>query len=230
MSEQLLGPLLLDVESMSREQLIAFVRNETREKLCFLDKLSKDEVFDLARMKNLAVWESEFTVRKWHDAEVYEDTLLRAPDEEVIKRHNLLMYGGVSCLWEALIGNGTASAGQALTYFNNANAAVGVGDSTTSPAATQTDLQASTNKVRVGMVATYPQHTDATTSGAATIVFQSSFPASGGTAANFAWNECGVFNSSTAATGRMLNRLAPGGGFGTKAGGVWSLTVSLTIS
>lgn len=184
---------------------------------------------DHSRHEN-AQWRVKFRLEKFFNATVPEETVGVKPDEVISFEKNLLMYGGASCLWQALIGNGTSSAGQNLTYFNNAQAAIGVGDSTTSPAATQTDLQASSNKVRVGMVASYPQHTDGTTSGSATITFQSSFPASGGTAANFAWNEVGVFNSSTAATGRMLNRMAPGGGYGTKSGGVWTMTVTITLS
>jgi hypothetical protein len=146
--------------------------------------------------------------------------------ETIEREGNLLMYGGVSCLWQALLGNGTTTAGQSLTYFNNACAAIGVGDSTTAAAATQTDLQAATNKIRVGMDATYPSHTDATTSGATTITFRATF---GTIAANFAWNEWGVFNSSTAATGRMLNRKVES--LGTKPNTqTWQFSVSISIS
>lgn len=142
-----------------------------------------------------------------------------------IEKHegNLLMYGGVSCLWQCLIGNGTGTAAQTLTFFNNGNAYIGVGDSSTAEAATQTDLQASTNKLRVGMDATYPQHTDATTSGAATITFRSSFTSG---QANYAWAEWGVFNGSSG--GRMLNRKVQANG--TKSTGTWTLTVTLTIA
>lgn len=139
---------------------------------------------------------------------------------------NLLMYGGASCQWQTLIGNGTATAGQALTFFNNAQGAIGVGDSTTAAAATQTDLVAATNKLRKAMDATYPQHTDATTSGAASIVFRSTF-ATGD--ANFAWQEWGIFNSPTAATGRMLNRKVESLGTKTSAS-TWTLTLTLTLA
>lgn len=139
---------------------------------------------------------------------------------------NLMMYGGASCNWQTLLGNGTATAGQALTYFNNGNAAIGVGDSTTAAAATQNDLQASTNKLRVAMDATYPQHTDGVTSGAASAVFRSSF---GTSQANWAWQEWGVFNSSTAATGRMLNRKVESLGTKTSAS-TWTLTLTLSLS
>jgi hypothetical protein len=146
--------------------------------------------------------------------------------ETVEREGNLLMYGGASCLWQALIGNGTTTAGQALTYFSNTRAAIGAGDSSTAAAATQTDLQAATNKARVGMDASYPTHTDATTSGAATITFRATFDTS---TANFTWAEWGIFNSSTAATGRMLNRKVEALGTKTSAQ-TWQMTVTITLA
>lgn len=119
---------------------------------------------------------------------------------------NMLMYGGASAQWQTLIGNGTATGGQNLTYFNNANAALAVGDSSTAAAATQTDLQgatAPTNKIRKAMLATFPVHSDGVVVGSASIDFKSTF-ATG--EANFQWNEWGLFNSATAGVGRMLNR------------------------
>jgi hypothetical protein len=139
---------------------------------------------------------------------------------------NLLMYGGASVLWQALIGNGTATAGQALTFFNNTQAAIGVGDSTTAAAATQTNLVAATNKLRKAMDATYPQHTDTTSSGGASIVFRSTFAT---TDANFAWQEWGIFNSATDGTGRMLNRKVESLGTKTSAA-TWQLALTLTLA
>ncbi len=149
-----------------------------------------------------------------------------SPREIVDREGNLLMYGGASNLWQCLIGNGSATAGQTLTYFNNGNAAIGSGDSATAAAATQTDLQAATNKVRQAMDATYPTHTDGVVVGAASIVFKSTF---GTAAANWAWNEWGVFNSATAATGRMLNRKVESLGSKTSAAS-WAFTVTLTLA
>lgn len=146
------------------------------------------------------------------------------PAEVIEGEGNLLMYGGVSCLWQCLIGNGTGTAAQTLTYFNNGNAHIGVGDSNTAAAATQTDLQASTNKDRQPMESTYPQHTDATTSGAATITFRSVW---GSLEGNFQWREWGIFNGSSG--GRMLNRKVED--LGTKASGsTWTFTVTATIA
>ena len=149
-----------------------------------------------------------------------------APEPYEVYRNamNLLMYGGASCLWECLIGNGTGTGGQTLTYFNNGNAYIGVGDSSASEVATHTDLQASSNKVRVAMDATYPTHTDGTTSGAASTVWRSTF---GSSSANFVWNEWGIFNGSSG--GRMLNRKVSS--LGTKvSGATWQLTITLTLS
>ncbi len=180
------------------------------------------------------VWKARVERHRWADPDGAILARLRAgaafadlpaPDEVIERVGNLLMFGGASCLWQALIGNGTGTAGQALTFFNNANAAIGVGDSTAAAAATQTDLQAATNKDRNAMDATYPQHTDGTADANNDIVFRSSF---GAAEANFAWQEWGVFNSPTAATGRMLNRKVES--LGTKTTGTWTLTVTLTLA
>lgn len=183
-----------------------------------LDKLAVPEGFTAAGVADLAILSGQ----------EQRDVLLAAGiTPEVDERAgNLLMYGGASCLWQCLIGNGTTTADQTLTYFNNTRAAVGVGDSSTAAAATHTNLQAATNKLRVAMDATYPQHTDATTSGAASIVFRSTFSTA---QANYAWNEWAVFNSATDATGRMLQRKVES--LGTKtSSSTWTLTVTLTLA
>lgn len=146
----------------------------------------------------------------------------RDPTDVFTAEDNLLMYGGASCLWQCLIGNGTGTAAQTLTYFNNGNAYIGVGDSSTSEAATHTDLQAASNKIRKGMDATYPQHTDATTSGAASIIYRCTLGTSEG---NFAINEVALFNGSSG--GRMLNRKVSSLGTKTSAS---SATVTLTLT
>jgi hypothetical protein len=104
------------------------------------------------------------------------------------------------------------------TFFSSANARIGVGDSTVAFAAAQTDLQASTNKLRKAMDATYPNIS------ANVIKFQSTFV---GSEANFAWQEWGVFNAASA--GVMLNRVVENNG--TKLSGqTWVFQVSLTIN
>jgi len=141
----------------------------------------------------------------------------------VVEASNLLMHGGASLLWEHSRGNGTTTAGQALTYLNNANAAIGAGTGATAVAATQTNLQGAT-RARKGMDPNYPEHTDGTGSGTHTINYRATF----GTAdANFDWQEVGVFNSPTDGIGRMLNRLVSA--IGTKTSAV-SRVVTVTIS
>jgi len=104
------------------------------------------------------------------------------------------------------------------TAFNNANAYLGVGDSSTAFAAAQTDLQAASNKLRKAMDATYPQQA------ANVITLQATF-ASGD--ANWVWNEFGTFNASSAGT--MLQRKVSA--LGTKASGqTWQFQVVLTYS
>jgi hypothetical protein len=153
-----------------------------------------------------------------------------APTDRQDEEGNLLMYGGASILWESLIGNGTSSAAETLSYFSNSIAALGVGDSSTAAAATQTNLLAGTNGYRQVMDSTYPTHTDALTSGAAAIVFKITVGTSN---ANFAWAEWGIFNgvgSSSPPVGqRMLNRAVTALGTKTSAGS-WALTVTITLS
>lgn len=148
--------------------------------------------------------------------------------ETVVVEGNAVAAAGVSALWEFALGNGTTTPAQSLTYYANAGAAIGVGDSTTVNASPCifTDLQASTNKVRAAMDSTYPQHTAGSAAVNMTITFRATFSTS---AANWVWNEWGVFNSATAGAGSMLNRAVVS--LGTKtSSATWQLTVTLTIS
>lgn len=136
------------------------------------------------------------------------------PDDVVESEGNILVTAGINAMLTLLIGGGG-------TAFNNTNAYLGVGDSSTAAAIGQTDLQAATNKLRKGMNATFP-----TTPASGSTQFQSTF---GTSDANFAWNEVGCFNASSGNT--MLNRAVPGGGLGTKASGAtWTLTLTVTIT
>jgi hypothetical protein len=172
-------------------------------------------------------WHAKWTIDKragdWTGDQI-DAGLAPEPYDVIDGDGNLLMYGGASCLWETLIGNGTGTGSQTLTYFNNGNAYIGVGDSNTAAAATQTDLQASTNKARKAMDTSYPTHTDGAASGNAQIVFRSTFGSSDG---NFAWAEWGVFNGASG--GRMLNRKVESNG--TKSSGsTWTFTVTLSLA
>lgn len=109
-----------------------------------------------------------------------------------------------------------ATIGAGVTAFNNANAHIGVGASTTAFSASQTDLL--TTPTRKAMDATYPS------GGSNVITFRSTF---GTSDANIAWQEWGVFNASSAGT--MLNRKVES--LGTKTNTqTWQFTVTLTFT
>lgn len=139
------------------------------------------------------------------------------PYEVLEGEGNALMYGGAGAIWNLFIGG-------SVTPYDNSNAFLGVGDSTTATASTQTDLQAPTNKFFIPMDSGYPLHYDGTGSGAATIIYKGT---AGTGDANFDWEEWGLFNASSA--GRMANRKVES--LGTKtAASAWTLTVVISIS
>lgn len=137
---------------------------------------------------------------------------------DVVETDNTLMNGGVSLLW-ALARNATGAGTGDLAYLNNANAAIGAGDGTAAVADTQNNLQG-VNRLRVGMDAGYPQHTDGTATGSKTITFRSTYSTA---QANYDWQEISVHNSATDGSGRMLNRKL-------QAIGVKSNTVSRIVT
>lgn len=104
------------------------------------------------------------------------------------------------------------------TFFTNANAYTGVGDSSTAFSAAQTDLQASSNKLRKSMESTYPQISSNV------LTFRSLY---GTSEANFAWNEWAIFNASS--SGTMLSRKVESLGTKTSAQS-WQITCTLTLS
>lgn len=105
-----------------------------------------------------------------------------------------LVNKGLEIICDALVGGAT------FPRLNNANAGLGVGDSSAAFNATQTDLQgavAPTNKIRKAMDAGYPQVSTNT------ITWQATYLT---TEANFVWEERGVFTAVPAGTGAMLSR------------------------
>jgi hypothetical protein len=144
------------------------------------------------------------------------------PEEILVVEGNLLVNEGIQRLLDLLIAAGGAS-------YNNAGAFIGVGDTATAAAATDTELlatQNAANRFYKGMVATYPQRT------AQTVDWRSDFTA---TEANFVWNEWTIAAGATTASGAgflvgttNLNRKVQS--LGTKATGTWTLTGSVTIS
>lgn len=101
--------------------------------------------------------------------------------------------------------------------FNNANAQIGVGDSTVAATPTQADLQG-TNTAYVSMDAGYPMITDQI------ISFRSTF---NGDVANFSWSEVSIRNSATG----MVNLNRKVQAMGTKAApAIWSVTLQVTLT
>jgi hypothetical protein len=105
------------------------------------------------------------------------------------------------------------------TAWDSSNARLGVGDSSTAASATQTGLQASTNKTFKAMDSTYPQRTNQTAEWRATF---------GSNDANYAWEEYTVVNAADD-SGVNLNRVCSSKG--TKASGeTWTLSLQITFS
>lgn len=136
-----------------------------------------------------------------------------APFEVIKGEDNCLLNSGIDEMWDLVTGvaSGTGH------IYDNAKAQIGVGDSATAANATQTDLQAASNKTYKGMEGGYP------TSTAQKATFKSSF-ASGD--ANYVWNEWVVKQLTSL---KCLNRKVDS--MGTKASGsTWTLEVTITLS
>ena len=134
-----------------------------------------------------------------------------------------LTNDGTNVIASALIGDA------GYTLYNNANAALGVGDDNTAFAVSQTQLQAEANAtgaIRTEMNVSFPIR-DPDNDGSDNLIrLQSTF----GTAeANFNWLEWGVFNDSATGSGQMLCRVVEDLGTKTNAS-KWVLEVDLTIS
>lgn len=122
-----------------------------------------------------------------------------------------LTNDGAEVIADRLVGTGSAA-------FDNANAYIGVGDSTTAFTQTQSDLLG-TNTHREEMDGGYPTHTTGTNQ----ITFRATFESAD---ANFTWQEWGIFNASSGGT--MLNRVVEDNGEKV-SGHTWEFSVTITI-
>jgi hypothetical protein len=168
-------------------------------------------------MKNheSAGWLCRFRLSKYHED---LDTFTGTPDDfvgiyrpyEVIPGvGNCLLNSGIDEIWDLVCGD-------SANHFNAAGAQIGVGDSSAAVSASQTDLQAATNKIYKGMDYGYPS------SASQKVVFQASF---GSSEANYTWNEWVVKQS---VSGKCLNRRMES--LGTKTSGTWILQVEITLT
>lgn len=167
--------------------------------------------------KDIAQWKCKYRLEKREgDINAYKSPEERLafledikPYEVIEGENNCLLNTGIDEMWDLITGD-------SANHFNNTNAQIGVGDSSTAAAPTQTDLQAATNKTYKGMETGYP------TSTSQKATFKASFGASD---ANYTWNEWVVKQSSS---GKCLNRKVDA--LGTKSSGTWTLEVSITLS
>lgn len=152
-------------------------------------------------------------------AEGIAEGLAGDPYEVIESDGNMLITAGILVMLTGLIGG-------AITPYSAANARIGIGDSTTAAAASQTDLQAAANKVRVAMDAGWPKLGVAGGLNDNQVQFQSTM---GAGVAEWAggWQEFAVFNA--AAAGAMFNRKVENKGV-KAAGTTWQFQVTVTIT
>src|SRR3990170_3596910 len=140
---------------------------------------------------------------------LYKEAFLSAEEWDA----NIALNEGLQELIDIICGIGTPAA------WSNTNARLGVGDSNVAEAATQTGLQAATNKTFKAMEAPYPQRSGQSAEWRATF---------GSGDANFAWEEYTVVNSADD-SGKNLNRKTSSKG--TKASGEsWVLSLQITFT
>lgn len=128
---------------------------------------------------------------------------------------NLLLNEGINNLMKLIVASATAGA-----PWDGAHAYIGVGDSSTAAAATQTGLQASTNKAYVAVDANYPADPAAQSA-----TWRATFDSD---TANFAWNEFTVANGNSDAASNLNRKVQS---CGTKVAGLsWVVEMTVTIS
>jgi hypothetical protein len=137
----------------------------------------------------------------------------KKPYETLVSKTDKFLVEGMNLMWELICGAG----GNA---YNNANARIGVGDSSAAEDETQTGLQAATNKFWKAMAATYPLHNVDKK-----ITFRSVFING---EAEFAWNEVTIVNAADD-TGQNMLRIVSAKG--TKpAGEEWTAEIECTFA
>lgn len=151
------------------------------------------------------------TVRKYDD----DGNLL----EEITSEGNLLLTAGL----DKLMKRWSLTSGYAA--LNEAAIRLGVGDDNTTEALTDVDLSTTTNQY-------YKALSGAPSQVNGSITYVASFGASD---ANFAWNCWGIdylpaggSPASSSTPNGLINRKVAS--FGTKSGGTWTFTVTITLA
>ena len=198
-----------------------------------LSDQQKHDVLNICRSTNnvknemikneTAHWKCKYKIEKRHgDINACQTPAQRLafleqtnPYEIIEGEDNCLLNSGIDEMWDLITGV-VSGVGHVFTV-GAAYVTIGVGDSSTAATATQTDLQAASNKTYKGMEATFP------TSTTQKATFKSSF---GSSDANYSWNEWVVKHATSS---KCINRKVDA--MGSKASDTtWTLEVTVTLS
>lgn len=160
-------------------------------------------------IKDISNMKKRWVITRFESEQAY---LENRPFDRSEFHDNVLLNEGITVLMSLLIGG-------AGTHFGNANAYLGVGDSNTAASASQTALQAASNKAYKAMESGYPS------ASGQTLTWRSVF---GSSDANFDWNEFTVANGNSDSAVNLNRKVSAQG---TKASGqVWTLDLAITFS
>ena len=177
--------------------------------------------------KDHVSWKAKWNLTKFKDADnkIAETLQAGASTYQIISEnpeaflgsesweHNLALNEGLGELIDLAFGLGSPTA------FDGTAGYLGVGDSATAASASQTGLQAATNKTYVVFDDSYPARTNQTVECRATF---------GSAVGNHGWQEFTIANGDSDAA-KNLNRKVEDKG--TKASGEsWTLSLSITFS
>lgn len=154
-------------------------------------------------------WHCKWDILKYKTKEEFLDGNCY---EEVPIDGNMLLTVGANTIWKILTGD------KSITPFNNPNSYLAVGDSDVEADASQTGLQATTNKFYKRVEDFSPAISNNK------IQFQATFDVD---EANFTWKEFCIVNAPNE-NGIALNRKVKDAG--TKAGEVWTLRAEISLN
>jgi hypothetical protein len=181
----------------------------------------------------LPVWKRMWYLARGLEPPKYDYERFFAENEpyEILEHDlNLVTNLGAQALWRIFVGLGTSSppsASNRAAFFSSSNAHIGVGNGTTPPSQSDTNLVGS-NKYFKAMDSGYPQAPSFDPSGSRQVMFMSTF---GTDEANFAWNEVGLANAdlNANANGILFNRSTVSWGTKTSSD-TWTVAIVLRVS
>ncbi len=154
-------------------------------------------------------WNDRWLFHKYASEEDYANN--NPFEVSVVDKGNVLLNTGINAIWNLV-------AGEAEDAFDSGDTLIGVGDDNEAAVATQTDLEAETNKTYKGMEGGYPQ-VGSDQKFVARAVF-------GADDANYDWHEFVIKNDDSDV---CLNRLVSVQG--TKAQDqVWTITLEILLT